>query len=145
VRYTGGSELKQKWYCPVCPTSSGRYWNLGRHISRKHAGLCRPIRKDTSFHQQNISSQPFGFQTMSSYFDLLHNFQSPRKRYDTSDSIEKILEPLRKISEFKILTSHLFPPNLPPLYKVCHNLQSPQTVDFTSRQPVQVRTEHHYE
>lgn len=134
--------MRQKWHCPICHESSGRYWNLKRHINRKHAGTCIPVRKYTAFHQQNISSQPFGFQTMRSYLDIQHRFRNTEKRYDTSDSMEKILEPLRKLNEFKILTSQLFPSHLGPISKVYTNLQGRSSpIDFTSRQPVRVRND----
>jgi len=142
MHYNGRSDfVRLKWHCPNCPESSGRYWNLERHIDRKQAGVCKPVREDGSIHQRNAAYQPYGFQSLPTNFNIHHHFQSRQKEYEISDSMEKILEPLRQISEFKILTSQLLALNQRPISKVNPNLRPPQTVDFTSRQPIRIQNQ----
>ena len=37
---------KRKWYCPRCPQTSSRHWNLKKHIERWHHGIGQPIREE---------------------------------------------------------------------------------------------------
>jgi hypothetical protein len=38
--------INKKWHCQYCPQTSSRYWNLKKHIERKHNGIGQPIRED---------------------------------------------------------------------------------------------------
>ena len=123
--------------------SSGRHWNLKRHLARMHGGAATPIGEYTFQHQPSTNLHPFNFYQASNPYFVSKYFQDSRyQKHESSDSMEEFLESLRKINELKNLTSQLLSSNLPPI-KVYPYLQVPSsTIDFTSRQPVRIQNEY---
>ena len=89
--------------------SSNRHWNVERHIQRRHGGTGEPVRYDATQYYKDINPQnfrsPFDYSDHRSLF-LVSPKEKPHKNF--SDLIEdNILQPLRKVVEYKNLLSQL--------------------------------------
>jgi hypothetical protein len=98
--------MKGKWICPNCQIYSTRHWNLQRHIQRRHGGMGEPISQDTMQYFKDMNLQNLRFPLDYSYASLSSSKEKPQKKF--SDLLEdQVLQPLRKVVEFKNLVSQL--------------------------------------
>jgi hypothetical protein len=98
--------MKAKWMCPNCEVFSKRHWNLQRHIQRRHRGIGEPISHDTLKYFRDMNSLNLRFPFDYSYASLFSPKEKPQKKF--SDLFEdQVLQPLRKVLEFKNLVSQL--------------------------------------
>jgi hypothetical protein len=102
--------LKTGWNCPNCQESSTRNWNIKRHIQRRHGGMGEPVRYGTMQYYKDMNPRNFHFP-----FAYSHHVPSSslirKKKSDNnfSEFLEhQILQPLRRMVEFKDLISQLF-------------------------------------
>jgi hypothetical protein len=89
--------------------SSNRHWNVQRHIQRQHRTMSEPVRCDTMHYHKDTNPQnlhfPFAYFHDTS-LSFLGRKEKPHK--DFSDLLEdQILQPLRKVIEYKNLVSQL--------------------------------------
>ncbi len=100
--------MTKKWNCPICEISSNRHWNMQRHISRLHGGMGEPVRHETTQYYTDMNPHNFCFP-----FDYSHHVPSSSLRKERTDKKfsdvleDQILQPLRKILEYKNLISQL--------------------------------------
>jgi len=101
--------MKTKWNCPNCEMSSTRRGNVKRHIRRRHKGMGGPVRYDTMQYYKDINPQNFLFPLAYSHHTSLSILTQKEKSHKNfSDLLEdQILQPLRKIVEYKDLLSQL--------------------------------------
>lgn len=107
--------MRTKWKCSNCQMSSDRHYNVRRHIQRRHGGMGEPVSYDTMEYYTDMNPQKFQFP-----FDYSHHksssflIQKEKSDKNFSDFIEnQILQPLRKIVEYRSLLAQLqpaFPP-----------------------------------
>src|SRR5919197_3998757 len=124
--------MTKGWGCSRCDYTTGRHWNMNRHIKGEHDGLGQAVdlkkmrykygNRNAVFNQQpqqlqhslNSASNSgffpyYYFEHMNPY----NNIQSRKentKPYSTSNFIEKVfLEPLRQLREFKQLLDDICP------------------------------------
>ena len=99
----------KKWNCPNCEMSSSRHWNVKRHIQRRHRTMGEPVNHDTMQHYNDMIPQNFRFPFAYSHHTSLSSLtrkEKPHKNF--SDLLEdQILQPLRKMVEYKNLVSQL--------------------------------------
>src|SRR5919112_3858947 len=102
--------MKTGWNCPHCQMSLSRHWNMQRHIDRRHGGMGEPVTYNISQYYKDMNPQNFHFP-----FDYSHNtslsFLTRKEKSDKKFSEfldDQILQPLRKMIEYKNLTSQLF-------------------------------------
>jgi uncharacterized C2H2 Zn-finger protein len=110
--------MKTQWRCPNCDMSSSRHWNVRRHVERSHNSIGQPVSDQhmkqylTKMNPQ-IPHFPLSYHYLlptgpSSMFFTGHKQKnSPDKPYDF---VDRLLEPLRKVVEFKNLLSQVAAP-----------------------------------
>jgi hypothetical protein len=101
--------MKPKWNCPHCEMSSTRQWNLRRHIARRHGGMDESGMYGTTQYYKDMNPENFGFPFAYSHYKSL-SFLTQKEKSDKkfSDVLEnQILQPLRKLVEYKNLISQL--------------------------------------
>ncbi len=134
--------MRTKWICPICRQSSARHWNIKRHLDRKHSGITNPVNEQDLLPQRDASPPLCGSQTLPPYYEIYNYILTHgHKPRETSEYIEDILRPMRKMIEFKYLASELRPPYPSPLSMVSHTQQQRPNINFTHRQPVRIRNE----
>ena len=89
--------------------SSNRHWNVQRHIQRRHRTMSEPVSCDTTHYHKDTNLQnlrfPFAYFHDTS-LSFLARKEKPHKNF--SDLLEdQILQPLRKVVEYKNLISQL--------------------------------------
>jgi hypothetical protein len=102
--------MKTGWNCPHCQISSSRHWNMQRHIDRRHGGTGEPVTYDTAQYYKDMNPQNFHFPLDYSHHASL-SFLTRKGKSDKKFSEfldDQILQPLRKMVEYKNLTSQLF-------------------------------------
>ncbi len=99
----------KKWNCPNCEMSSKRRGNVKRHIKRRHRTMGEPVSYDTMQYYKDMTPQNFRFPLAYSHHTSLSSptpKEKPHKNF--SDFLEEqILQPLRKVVEYKNLVSQL--------------------------------------
>ena len=97
------------WNCPNCEMSSKRHGNVKRHIQRRHRTMGGPVSYDTMQYYKDMTPQNFRFPLAYSHHTSLSSptpKEKPHKNF--SDFLEEqILQPLRKVVEYKNLLSQL--------------------------------------
>ena len=88
--------------------SSSRHWNVKRHIKRRHRTMSQPVSDYTMQYYKDINPQNLRFPF--AYFhhtplSFLTRKEKPHKNF--SDFLDQILQPLRKVVEYKNLLSQL--------------------------------------
>jgi hypothetical protein len=102
--------MKTGWNCPHCQMSSSRHWNMHRHIDRRHGRMGEPVTYDTTQYYKDMNPQNFDFPLDYSHHTSL-SFLTRKGKSDKNFSEfldDQILQPLRKMVEYKNLTSQLF-------------------------------------
>jgi hypothetical protein len=97
------------WNCPNCEMSSKRHGNVKRHIQRRHRTMGEPVSYDTMQYYKDMTPQNFRFPLAYSHHTSL-SFLTPKEKphKNFSDFLEdQILQPLRKVVEYKNLVSQL--------------------------------------
>jgi hypothetical protein len=99
----------KEWNCPTCEMSSTRNWNVKRHIQRRHGTMGEPVSCDTMHYHKDTNPQnlrfPFAYFHDTS-LSFLARKEKPHKNF--LDLLEdQILQPLRKVVEYKNLVSQL--------------------------------------
>ncbi|HEX5892374.1 MAG TPA: hypothetical protein VFY41_05890 [Nitrososphaeraceae archaeon] len=99
----------KNWNCPNCEMSSSRHWNVKRHIQRRHRTMSQPVSDDIMQYYKDMNPQnlhfPFAHFHHTS-LSFLTRKEKPHKNF--SDFLEdQILQPLRKVVEYKNLLSQL--------------------------------------
>ena len=100
--------MKTNWNCSNCKMSSTRHWNVKRHIQRRHRGMGEPISYDTMHYHKDMNPENFRFPF--AYFhhtSLSFLTQKEKSNKNFSDFLERLLQLLRKIVEYKNLLSQL--------------------------------------
>ena len=101
--------MRTKWNCSNCEMSSNRLYNVRRHIQRRHGGLGEPVSDDTLQYYKDINPQnylfPIGYSHHNSLSFLTRKEKSDKKFSDVLE--HQILQPLRKLVEYKNLISQL--------------------------------------
>ena len=89
--------------------ASSRHWNLERHIQRRHGGMGEPIRYGTMQYYKDMNPKNFLFRfAYSSHTPLSSLTKEEKSHKNFSDVLEhQILQPLRKLVEYKNLISQL--------------------------------------
>ena len=89
--------------------SSTRHGNVKRHIKRRHRTMSEPVSYDTMQYYKDMTPQNFHFPLAHSHHKSL-SFRTPKEKphKSFSDFLEdQILQPLRKVVEYKNLVSQL--------------------------------------
>jgi hypothetical protein len=102
--------MKIEWNCPKCQKSSTRYWNMQRHIDRRHGGLGEPVNPhDTMQYYKDMNPQNLSFPLSYSKSTSLPFLNRKGKSNEKFSNFleDKILVPLRRMVEIKSLLSQL--------------------------------------
>jgi hypothetical protein len=94
----------KNWNCPNCEMSSTRHGNVKRHIKRRHRTMDEPVSNDTMQYYKDMNPQNFRIPLAYSHhtsLSFLSRKEKPHKNF--SDFLEQILQPLRKVVEYKNL------------------------------------------
>jgi hypothetical protein len=112
IPYERCAAMKTKeWNCPNCEMSSKRHGNVKRHIQRRHRTMGEPVSYDTMQYYKDMTPQNFRFPLAYSHHTSL-SFPTPKEKphKNFSDLLEdQILQPLRKVVEYKNLLAQLEP------------------------------------
>ena len=99
----------KNWNCPYCEMSSSRHGNVKRHIKRRHRTMSQPVSDDTMQYYKDMNPQNLCFPFAHYHhtpLSFLTRKEKPHKNF--SDFLEdQILQPLRKVVEYKNLLSQL--------------------------------------
>src|SRR5918994_319521 len=99
----------KNWNCPNCEMSSSRHWNVKRHIQRRHRTMSQPVSNDTMQYYKDMNPQNFHF-PFAYFHHALSSFLTRKEKTHKNFSElleEQILQPLRKVVEYKNLLSQL--------------------------------------
>ena len=88
--------------------SSSRHGNVKRHIKRRHQTMGEPVSYDNMQYYKDMTPQNFRFPLAYSHH-LSLSFPTPKEKphKNFSDLLDQILQPLRKMVEYKNLVSQL--------------------------------------
>jgi hypothetical protein len=138
-----------KWCCPHCSQTSSRYWNLKKHIERRHQGIGRPIREDEWHYTHTASTTMHFIPDMTSFQNNNNNYDLNYKRYtqtfsaspyskkeeDTSkkrDILDEFLEfwrpiiqKMKEVLEIKNFLNELFSSSLSQQHIITGLIQTP--------------------
>jgi hypothetical protein len=97
------------WFCPHCPQTCPRRWNLKIHIKRKHNGIGDPL--EAGLTSTNSTTSRFAPHTGVS--SRKEEQQRPKKQIDLVDemheTLRKMVEEKKKIIEIQEFRRQLFP------------------------------------
>lgn len=135
---------RELWFCPSCPQTSTRRWNLKTHIERRHGGIGLPVRRAAQAIQSDthVNYPEYSPHQQLNYYSQWQVGVDPNMRQrnkpddiDPFADLNKAQEAANKLAAIKKYYSKLYPPGVVQgIIQMCLNKYScsfdPAVLDY---------------